>query len=462
MQVVNKNSQCFIVWSSEVEGRFDPHFYKIEFRNQVKELLKTKFKIVELKDVCTKISDGTHFTPKYVDKGIPFLSVKDIRENQINFEGVKFISEEEHKILTKRCKPEPNDILLTKVGTVGISAVIPENTPEFSIFVSVALLKINKLKVNPYYVSTYLNSKYTKTQIDRILKGIGVPDLHLENIAEIKIPLPPIEVQNEIISLIQSAYSQKVEKKQEAEKLLNSIDNYVLEELGIKIPEVKDTMCFVVDSGNVNNNRTDAIYWKPKFQNIEKILKSSQFPIKGLTEIAKIQRGILIPPEKYKKGSKNYIRISDLKNLSISPENIMKVDFDGKEGKVFENEILFTAIGATIGKIALIDVQFSSSYFSNNLTKIIAIKVNPKYLASFILSKIGQEQIKRYSTQTAQPKINDEELAMIKISLPPTKIQNKIANEVKSRIEKAKLLKSEAENIIESAKKQVEKIILGK
>jgi restriction endonuclease S subunit len=314
----------------------------------------------------------------------------------------------------------------------------------------------------PYYVSTYLNSKYTKTQIDRILKGIGVPDLHLENIAEIKIPLPPIEVQNEIISLIQSAYSQKVEKKQEAEKLLNSIDNYVLEELGIKIPEVKDTMCFVVDSGNVNNNRADAIYWKPKFQNIEKILKSSQFPIKGLTEIAKIQRGILIPPEKYKKGSKNYIRISDLKNLSISPENIMKVDFDGKEGKVFENEILFTAIGATIGKIALIDVQFSSSYFSNNLTKIIAIKVNPKYLASFILSKIGQEQIKRYSTQTAQPKINDEELAMIKISLPPTKIQNKIANEVKSRIEKAKLLKSEAENIIESAKKQVEKIILGK
>ncbi|CAD7775032.1 Type I restriction modification DNA specificity domain protein [Candidatus Methanoperedenaceae archaeon GB37] len=280
--------ECFTIMSNEIDGRIDPFYYRPYFKEQIKHLSKTKFTIAKLKDICTKITDGTHFTPRYVKEGVPFISVKDVRENKISFDNIKYISKDEHKKLIKRCKPESGDILLTKVGTVGIATVIPQNAPEFSIFVSVALLKIDKTKANPYYVSTYLNSKYTKVQIERVLKGIGVPDFHLENIAEIKIPLPPLSIQNKIVQLMDNAYQIKKQKETEAQQLLDSINDYVLSELGIKLPELKDQMTFVVYANDVKGKRIDAYYYQPKFEEVEKAIEEGKFEVKSLKEITKL------------------------------------------------------------------------------------------------------------------------------------------------------------------------------
>ena len=72
-----------------------------------------------LGDICRQITDGTHQTPRYIESGVPFLSVKDITTGQIRFDACRRISLEEHAELTKRCKPELGDVLLTKVGTTG-------------------------------------------------------------------------------------------------------------------------------------------------------------------------------------------------------------------------------------------------------------------------------------------------------------------------------------------------------
>ncbi len=96
---------------------------------------------VKLQDICRDISDGTHFTPQYIKSGVPFLSVKDVKANGIFFDSCRYISQEEHEQLCRRCKPERGDVLYTKVGTTGIAKAIDIDT-EFSIFVSVALLKL--------------------------------------------------------------------------------------------------------------------------------------------------------------------------------------------------------------------------------------------------------------------------------------------------------------------------------
>src|SRR5438128_10061396 len=80
-----------------------------------------------LQQLSTKIVDGTHHTPSYVESGIPFISVRDIRNHQINFEDCKYISEIEHRELFKRCNPEWGDVLLSKVGTIGLTAVVHTN-----------------------------------------------------------------------------------------------------------------------------------------------------------------------------------------------------------------------------------------------------------------------------------------------------------------------------------------------
>jgi len=80
-----------------------------------------------LATLCTKITDGTHRTPNYQERGIPFLSVKNVNTptKKLDFDDVRYISAEEHQELIRRCRPEYEDILYTKVGaTFGIPMLI--------------------------------------------------------------------------------------------------------------------------------------------------------------------------------------------------------------------------------------------------------------------------------------------------------------------------------------------------
>jgi type I restriction enzyme S subunit len=75
------------------------------------------WEIAPLSALCRLICDGTHFTPRYVPQGVPFYSVENITAD--DFSNVKFISEAEHAILVRRCKPEKGDILMTRIGSLG-------------------------------------------------------------------------------------------------------------------------------------------------------------------------------------------------------------------------------------------------------------------------------------------------------------------------------------------------------
>lgn len=76
----------------------------------------------QLADLCKTITDGTHKTPTYIEQGIPFLSVKNISSGTFDLENVKYISEQEHEELLKRCNPELGDVLFCRIGTLGKAA----------------------------------------------------------------------------------------------------------------------------------------------------------------------------------------------------------------------------------------------------------------------------------------------------------------------------------------------------
>ena len=100
--------------------------------------------VVQLSDVTLRITDGVHKTPQYVDAGIPFLSVSNLRRGRIDFSNCKFVSDDTHRELTKRCRPEPGDLLMGKVATLGVVDVV-QTTQPFSVFVQLALIKPTSL-----------------------------------------------------------------------------------------------------------------------------------------------------------------------------------------------------------------------------------------------------------------------------------------------------------------------------
>ena len=102
------------------------------------------------------VRDGTHDTPKYIESGIPLLTSKNLKYGVLDFENVRFISEDDHHKISKRSAVDRNDILYAMIGTIG-NPVIVRSDREFSIK-NVALFKLQDSPFDPeffYYLLLY-------------------------------------------------------------------------------------------------------------------------------------------------------------------------------------------------------------------------------------------------------------------------------------------------------------------
>ena len=151
-----------------------------------------------LQTICYPITDGTHKTPTYSDTGYIFLSAKNITTGKINWNDVMYIPKSLHDELYSRISPQINDILLAKNGTTGVAAIVDREC-EFDIYVTLALLRvISNNDILPQYLLKILASNTIQDYFNSSLKGIGVPNLHLEHIRTTLIPIPPINEQKRI------------------------------------------------------------------------------------------------------------------------------------------------------------------------------------------------------------------------------------------------------------------------
>lgn len=162
---------------------------------------------VRLGELATKFTDGTHSTPKYVLAGVPFLSVKDMSRGFLDFSNTKFISEEEHEILYKRCNPEKGDLLITKVGTTGIPVIV-DTDKQFSLFVSVALMKFSKRYLDVNFLKELINSPLVQQQAQENTRGVGNKNWVLDDIRNTIVPLLPLNEQKRIVARIEQLFAE--------------------------------------------------------------------------------------------------------------------------------------------------------------------------------------------------------------------------------------------------------------
>ena len=177
----------------------------------------------QLKDICEKITDGTHQTPKYTDDGgYIFLSSKNVKSGKIDWKNIKYIPKDLHDILYERIAPQRDDILLAKNGTTGVAAIVDRDIV-FDIYVSLALLRVNKKYILPMFLLYVIGSPRIKNYFDSNLKGIGVPNLHLKYIREATISVPIIEEQQEIVNILDKLLA-KYNKIKNLEQQLEKIE----------------------------------------------------------------------------------------------------------------------------------------------------------------------------------------------------------------------------------------------
>ena len=362
---------------------------------------------------------------------------------------------------------------MTKVGSIGRAAVVPLDAPPFSIFVSVALLRPNCNRVIPDYLCAYLNTRLAREQFDRHLKGIGVPDLHLENIAQTQVLLPNKTIQTHLANLYKDAWIRCKKRINQADSLLKSLNQYILEALNITIPQYSnDNLDIFAVKRKMIGKRFDPHANHPKFQTAFRELheKCNTIPLGKLAEC--IFSGIT-PKAGGDAYTQNDTGIVFIKSGSLSYDGTIDIDFTSrikedvhngimKSSKLRKNDVLIAIVGATIGKVGLYEEDMEA-----NINQAIAAvrlrtdKLLPQFLICYLLSDIGQIYLEYLQRPVARANINLQEIAEIEVPLPELSIQRDIVKEMESRRNKARHLRRQAEKEWMEAKRQFEKELLG-
>lgn len=187
---------------------------KLRFKNENDDFY-SEWKSTKLKNI-SQIFDGTHQTPKYVKKGIPFYSVENVTAN--NFSVTKYISEEVFIKENNRVKIEKGDILMTRIGDIGTVKYIDWNV-NASFYVSLALIKSNNDN-NSKYLAQYISSdKFQNELWNRTIHVAFPKKINLGEIGECLLKIPCIEEQIKIANFLSSIQEKIETEKQILEKV---------------------------------------------------------------------------------------------------------------------------------------------------------------------------------------------------------------------------------------------------
>ncbi|OWV16736.1 restriction endonuclease subunit S [Fibrobacter sp. UWB3] len=167
--------------------------------------LPSNWEWCRLEDIVWLLSDGTHKTPKYTESGIPFVSVKNMSSGRLSFENTKFVSKEESDILNQRCNPEKGDLLLSKVGTTGIPVIVDVDF-QFSLFVSLALIKFFPNLIDSSFFVYLIKSPLVQNQVREHTRGVGNKNWVLNDIAKTIIAIPPLAEQKRIVTKLEQLF----------------------------------------------------------------------------------------------------------------------------------------------------------------------------------------------------------------------------------------------------------------
>ena len=180
---------------------------------------------MKLEEMCLKITDGSHFSPKEALTGYPMLSVKDMGDYDFCYDGCKYINEVDYLgMVNGGCIPQLNDILVAKDGNSSLEHIfIVREQREEAILSSIAIIRPNPEIVQPEYLCYVLkNPVMNKLIKDNYISGSAIPRVVLKDFKKIEILLPPLPIQKKIAAIL-SSLDDKIE--------LNTRMNNVLEEI---------------------------------------------------------------------------------------------------------------------------------------------------------------------------------------------------------------------------------------
>ena len=458
-----------MVNQGEIEKRLDADFYSI---NLSKIALKTK----DLGELI-EFSKETWNQKDLFEETFPYIEISEIN---IETGSLSEIKEIEIKNAPSRAKMlvRNNDILVstTRPNRGAIAHLNSLNRVSVASTGFSILREVIDASINKSFLFHILRSDFCLSQMLKHSSGGNYPAITQEALKKIQIPLPPMEVQAHIVELMQDAHTTKQSKEAEATALRQSIDAYVLEQLGITLPTVEKRLFFGVCSSQVEGSRLDPNGYSSFPQKLSKSLHEALYPAKPLQKIIVESFSGDWGEEPFKEEFAHLEKIKVLRNTNF--DNKDNLDLSDVAIRSFEKvkvlkkllqqgDILVEKSGGSptqpVGRVAHVDKGEESYLFSNFLSVIrLTPSVNTFYIFVFlkVLYRTGLTEYMQNQT-TGIKNLLWNDFVDIQIPLPPPPLQNAIAEEVQARLTRAKQLESEAKLALASAKADVERLLFG-
>ncbi|MEQ3493093.1 restriction endonuclease subunit S [Vibrio sp. SSH13-20] len=163
----------------------------------------SEWKVRLLGDLCTEITVGFvgSMTQEYVESGVPFLRSKNIAEYNVDWNDMKFVSNEFHQKLSKSSL-KAGDVAIVRTGKPGTTCVIPESIKEANCS-DIVIARANKEILNPHYLAYFMNAM-AHGQVNAHVVGAVQQHFNVGSAKKIEIPLPALEQQNKIVDVLKA------------------------------------------------------------------------------------------------------------------------------------------------------------------------------------------------------------------------------------------------------------------
>jgi type I restriction enzyme S subunit len=401
------------------------------------------------------VTDGIHASPDEVEEnGVRYLSAKCVKDNAFSLGDALQISALQHAA-NPRTSLRENDVLITTVGTIGNTAVVPRDILPANADRHLGIVRINPDSgIDPYYLATILNCEYGRFQSLREATGNVQLNLFIEKIKELRIPI--LACADEVAQQTRAAYK----KRHESAKSIDAAETKLMEALGLDHIDLSSQKCYARRFSELQaGNRFGAEYYMPcKKRALDALAK---LPHLTIADHAPSIREMWDPAKACKDQMvQNFDVTSAIEPFIDDAEPQSAVEIGSLKKRFRAGDVVISRLRSYLKEIAV--VRTSDTLPAVGSSEFIVLRpksggISAETLMVFLRCPLVQTVLKWSQDGSNHPRFAEEDLLAIPIPDAVLSVQKKIDALVKEAIE----ARRESARLLDEAKKTVEDMIAG-
>lgn len=395
-----------------------------------------------------KIGDGAHASLKRINKGIPYLTAKNISKSGIDYKNINYISEETYNKYFKDTsnaltQPKKDDILYSIIGSIGAVYVVRDE--RIGISSSVAILRADKSIILPEYLAYYMNGPVFDANIQAVRGGVAQGFMSLAKLGSIIIKYPKdITYQKKIVDIL-SAYDDLIENNQKQIKLLEEATQRLYKEwfVDLRFP------------GHENVEIVDGVPegWNIRpFNEVFSYVRGKSYKSSELSE----SEGVLLVNLKNINAFGGYKRNAEKRYIGT-----YKADQRLDAGDIVMGVTDMTQERRLVGHVAIVPDLGENMTFSMDLIKLIPKTVTGSYLYSAMRFGRYSEQISPFANGVNVLHLKPEAIMNMIMVVPSKDVLERYENIFESYRKKIELLEKLSNYLTEARNRLLPKLMSG-